>query len=169
MTDLVAIAKGHIAATREALNRRPDWLVLDPDPLMTAVWADMLFPRARSLVRSLQDTADLYLMFVSLCPWLPEAPACSEHRSWRSKFFELSRLELERRGVPWTMVRGHGEDRFENAMKAIGEATEAGRSLSFTRYRSCRRRVLRQAAKLADQLGVGVEIGQHEIWPTAVF
>ena len=29
MTDLVAIAKGHMASTREALNRRPSWLVLD--------------------------------------------------------------------------------------------------------------------------------------------
>ena len=42
MTDLIAIAKGHMAATRDALNRRPPYVILDTDPLMTAVWADML-------------------------------------------------------------------------------------------------------------------------------
>ncbi|GAO39844.1 hypothetical protein SCH01S_39_01290 [Sphingomonas changbaiensis NBRC 104936] len=126
MTDLVAIAKGHMAATREALNRRPAWLVLDTDPLMTAVWADMLFGERDPWFDRFTETADFYLMFDVDLPWVPDGTRMFGTEALRGKFFELSRAELERRDLPWALVGGHGDDRFENAMKAIGEAAERG-------------------------------------------
>ena len=43
MADLVEIAQTHDAMTQAALATGADPLFLDTDPLMTAVWADMLF------------------------------------------------------------------------------------------------------------------------------
>jgi NadR type nicotinamide-nucleotide adenylyltransferase len=127
MTDLVAIAKGHMAATREALNRRPPWLILDTDPLMTAVWADMLFGERDPWFDRFKDTADQYLMFDIDLPWVPDGTRMFGTPELRGRFFDLSRQELERRDLPWTLIGGQGEDRFDNAMAAIGEAAEAGR------------------------------------------
>ena len=126
MTDLVAIAKGHMAATREALNRRPAWLVLDTDPLMTAVWADMLFGERDPWFDRFTETADFYLMFDVDLPWVPDGTRMFGTEALRTKFFELSRRELEQRHLPWALVGGHDELRFESAMKAIGEAAADG-------------------------------------------
>lgn len=126
MTDLVAIAKGHMAATREALNRRPRWLVLDTDPLMTAVWADMLFGERDAWFDRFTDTADFYLMFDIDLPWIPDGTRMFGSEELRARFFDLSRAELERRQVPWRLVGGEGEARFENAMTAIEEAAACG-------------------------------------------
>lgn len=126
MTDLVAIAKGHMAATREALNRRPAWVVLDTDPLMTAVWADMLFGERDPWFDRFTDTADFYLMFDIDLPWIPDGTRMFGTEELRAHFFELSREELDRRGLPWALVSGDGEARFENAMQAIEEAVARG-------------------------------------------
>ena len=126
MTDLVAIAKGHMADTRAALNRRPPWVVLDTDPLMTAVWADMLFGTRDPWFDRFHDTADFYLMFDIDVAWVPDGTRMFGTDELRRRFFDLSRQELERREVPWALVSGDGEERFENAMKAIREAADQG-------------------------------------------
>lgn len=126
MTDLIAIAKGHMAATREALNRRPPWLVLDTDPLMTSVWAEMLFGQRDPWFDRFTETADFYLMFDIDLPWVPDGTRMFGTPELRSRFYELSRAELERRGLPWALVGGQGEDRFDNALAAIREAADAG-------------------------------------------
>ncbi len=122
MTDLVAIAKGHMASMRDALNRRPPWIITDTDPLMTAVWADMLFGQRDAWFDRFADTSDVYLMFDIDLPWVPDGTRMFGTDELRRKFFELSRMELERRGVPWTMVGGQGNDRLENALAAIRDA-----------------------------------------------
>lgn len=126
MTDLVAIAKGHMAAMRDALNRRPPYVVTDTDPLMTAVWADMLFGQRDPWFDRFRDTSDVYLMFDIDLPWVADGTRMFGTDELRRKFFELSKTELERRHVPWTMVQGHGEDRFTNALRAVEEAEERG-------------------------------------------
>jgi NadR type nicotinamide-nucleotide adenylyltransferase len=126
MTDLVAIAKCHMAATREALNRRPPYVVLDTDPLMTAVWADMLFGERDPWFDRFKDTADLYLMFDIDLPWVPDGTRMFGTDELRTRFLELSRQELERRNLPWAMIGGRGEDRFQNAIRVIRQADQRG-------------------------------------------
>lgn len=126
MTDLVRIAKGHMAATRDALAKRPEWLILDTDPLMTAVWADMLFGCRDTWFERFQDTADLYLLFDIDLPWVADGTRLFGETDTRQRFFELSLLELERRGVPYAIIRGEGEERYQNVLRAIAEAAEAG-------------------------------------------
>lgn len=119
MDDLVAIARGHDARTRGLLASGADPLILDTDPLMTAVWADMLFGHRDPWFDAWGNTADLYLLFDMDLPWIDDGTRLFGTPELRRKFFDLSKAELLRRGVRWALVSGQGEARFESALRAI--------------------------------------------------
>jgi len=125
MDDLLSIARTHDAMTqamRAQCNRR---LILDTDPLMTAVWADMLFGRRDAWFDAWRDTADFYLLLDLDLPWIDDGTRFFGSAELRRKFFDLSRAELDRRDVPWALVSGQGEARLENAIAAIPPLTVA--------------------------------------------
>lgn len=122
MADLVAIAREHDAQTRAALAAGPGPVLLDTDPLMTAVWADMLFGRRDPWFDAWTGTADLYLLFDIDLPWVEDGTRMFGSDAARRRFFDLSRAELVRRGVRWAPVSGQGEARFAAAVAAIEAA-----------------------------------------------
>jgi len=119
MADLVAIAVEHDRRTQTLLAAGADPLILDTDPLMTAVWADMLFGHHDPWFDSWDRTADLYLLFDMDLPWIEDGTRLFGTRELRRKFFDLSKAELVRRGVRWTLVSGQGEARLASAIAAI--------------------------------------------------
>jgi NadR type nicotinamide-nucleotide adenylyltransferase len=119
MADLVAIGKGHDERTRAAIDRGADPLILDTDPLMTAVWADMLFERRDPWFDAWTGVADLYLLFDIDLPWIGDGTRMFGSVTARQRFFDLSKAELIRRGVPWALVSGQGEARFRSALAAV--------------------------------------------------
>nr|WP_315383025.1 ATP-binding protein [uncultured Sphingomonas sp.] len=119
MRDLVEIAKTHDAGTRMMLETARLPLILDTDPLMTAVWADMLFGTRDPWFDAWAGTADVYLLFDIDLPWVADGTRLFGTRELRQRFFDLSRAELERRGVRWALVRGEGEARTAAALAAI--------------------------------------------------
>lgn len=125
MRDLLEIAKTHDAGTRTmvAAGLRP--LVLDTDPLMTAVWADMLFGDRDPWFDEWQGYADFYLLFDIDMAWRADGTRMFGTPELRQRFFDLSKAELKRRGVRWALVSGQGEERYANAIAAI-EAVQAG-------------------------------------------
>ncbi|RYY29452.1 MAG: N-acetylglucosamine-6-phosphate isomerase [Sphingomonadales bacterium] len=124
MDDLLSIAKTHDARTLEMIMQGADPLILDTDPLMTAVWADMLFGERDPWFDAWTGTADLYLLLDVDLPWIEDGTRMFGTPELRAKFFDLSKAELERRGVPWVLIGGAGEARFESAVAAI-EAAKA--------------------------------------------
>jgi NadR type nicotinamide-nucleotide adenylyltransferase len=122
MEDLLAIAQTHDALARRLIGEGADPLVLDTDPLMTAVWADMLFGRRDPWFDAWTGTADFYLLFDIDLPWVEDGTRMFGSDEARARFFALSKAELERRGVKWALVRGQGEERFANAVAAVAAA-----------------------------------------------
>lgn len=122
MDDLLAIALTHDAATRAAAQAAPDWLILDTDPLMTAVWADMLFGWRHPWLDAWEDAADLYLLLDIDLPWVADGTRMFGTIKARERFFDLSRAELERRSLRWALVGGTGDARFRNAVAAVEAA-----------------------------------------------
>ncbi|MBA3897496.1 MAG: AAA family ATPase [Sphingomonadaceae bacterium] len=123
MGQLVAIAEGHLAATHTALRSKPEWLILDTDPLMTAVWADMLFGIRDPWFDAFTETADLYLLFDIDLPWIADGTRLFGGHAARRRFFDLSKAELERRGLDWALIGGKTPDaRLANALAAIESA-----------------------------------------------
>lgn len=125
MADLVTIAKAHDAKAQAAVAAGNLPVILDTDPLMTAVWADMLFGRRDPWFDRWGGTADLYLLFDIDLPWEDDGTRFFGTTARRQRFFDLSRAELERRNVPWALVGGEGSRRFLNALDAIQQLTAA--------------------------------------------
>lgn len=123
MADLIMIAHAHDAKTRAAVASGPHPVILDTDPLMSAVWADMLFGRRDPWFQRWDNYADLYLLFDIDLPWEEDGTRMFGTEAERQRFFELSKRELERRGVRWAIVRGEGSRRFLNALAAIESAS----------------------------------------------
>jgi NadR type nicotinamide-nucleotide adenylyltransferase len=122
MADLVTIAQTHDRLTQTARAGGLDPLLLDTDPLMTAVWADMLFGWRDPWFDAWQGTADLYLLLDIDLPWIEDGTRMFGTPTLRQRFFDLSRAELERRGVRWALVGGAGDARLDNALSAITDA-----------------------------------------------
>lgn len=122
MGDLMEIARIHDVGTQMMRAAGIDPLILDTDPLMTAVWADMLFGTRNPWFDAWQGTADLYLLFDTDLPWVEDGTRMFGTPAARQRFFDLSKAELERRGVRWALVSGLGEARLESALAAVREA-----------------------------------------------
>jgi NadR type nicotinamide-nucleotide adenylyltransferase len=122
MADLVMIAHAHDAKVRAAVASGDHPVILDTDPLMTAVWADMLFGRRDPWFDRWDNYADLYLLLDIDLPWVGDGTRMFGSEQTRRRFFDLSKRELERRGVQWTIVGGEGAHRFMNTLRAIDSA-----------------------------------------------
>ena len=122
MDDLVTIGRTHAAMTQALLRQCNQRLILDTDPLMTAAWADMLFETRDPWFDAFQDTADLYLLLDIDLPWVDDGTRFFGEDDRRQRFFDLSRAELERRGLDYRIIGGPPEERFARALEAIAEA-----------------------------------------------
>ncbi len=117
--DLVAIMHGHVAQRRSMAAQARGVLIQDTDPLMTAAWSRMLFGRRDPALDAFVDVGDLYLLMDIDLPWVGDEVRMFPDREDQRRFFELCRDELERRGVPWVLIGGDGDQRFAAALKAI--------------------------------------------------
>jgi NadR type nicotinamide-nucleotide adenylyltransferase len=122
MADLVMIAHAQDTKGRAAVAKGNTPVILDTDPLMSAVWADMMFGRRDPWFARFDNYADLYLLFDIDLPWEADGTRMFGTLEQRQRFFDLSRAELERRGVRWAMVSGEGSRRYLNALAAIEAA-----------------------------------------------
>jgi nicotinamide riboside kinase len=82
----------------------------------------MLFGTRDPWFDAWHDVADLYLLLDIDLPWQEDGTRFFGSAQARARFQALSQAELERRGVRWVQVGGVGEARFDNALKAIGQA-----------------------------------------------
>jgi HTH-type transcriptional regulator, transcriptional repressor of NAD biosynthesis genes len=122
MGDLVTIGRTHAALTQAMLRQCNARLILDTDPLMTAVWADMMFGKRDPWFDEFSATAKLYLLLDIDMPFVDDGLRVYGGDAERRRFFDLSRAELERRGVPYAVINGPAEARFIRALEAIAAA-----------------------------------------------
>ncbi len=113
------IADGHRAATRALLRQANRILVMDTDPVLTAVWSRMLLGQAEPALAEYPETADLYLLTDVDVPWRDDGTRYFPDPRDRARFFALCRAELERRSLPFVILSGPWEHRLEAAAAAI--------------------------------------------------
>lgn len=124
MADLLAIAAGQDAAMRAALAARPEVLLLDTDPLMTAAWAEMLFGAAPDALFA-YPKADLYLLFEADTPWVEDGTRLFGTVAERARFAATAQAMLVRAGVRWERIGGDWASR----QAQVGEAVARARGL----------------------------------------
>lgn len=122
MADLLAIARTQDAMAASARRRCNRRLILDTDPLMTAVWAEMMHGHRDPWFDAWNGYADLYLLLDIDLPWMDDGTRVYGEVGERARFFDLCRAELDRRGVRWALICGEGDARLANALAAIEEA-----------------------------------------------
>jgi HTH-type transcriptional repressor of NAD biosynthesis genes len=103
---LECIALGHIAGRKAAERQAQCLLIEDTDPVLTAVWSDMLLETRAPWLDAYDDYADLYLLCDVDLPWEDDGMRYFPALADRQRFFERCRAELERRGLPYALVQG---------------------------------------------------------------
>lgn len=121
MDDLIAIAEGHAAATRAIAAERPEVLLLDTDPLMTAAWARMLFGEVPDALLAFPK-ADLYLLFEADVPWIADGTRFFGRDDERARFAAIAQDILTETGVDWQRIHGSWQAREAAVVSAITSA-----------------------------------------------
>jgi HTH-type transcriptional repressor of NAD biosynthesis genes len=119
--DLFRIVQGHQASVLAAKRQANKVLIEDTDPVMTAIWSDMLLGKRDPWFDGFNDHADLYLLCDVDLPWVNDGTRYFDNDADRQRFFDLCETELERRGVQYVKVTGDLDQRFDIARYAIRE------------------------------------------------
>jgi HTH-type transcriptional repressor of NAD biosynthesis genes len=119
--DLNNIAAGHQASVAAAKRQANRILIEDTDPVMTAVWSDMLLGYRDPWFDSFKDYSDLYLLNDIDIPWIDDGTRYFPTDDSRRKFFSDCEYELKSRGVNYVKVSGTLGARMLTARAAINE------------------------------------------------
>jgi HTH-type transcriptional regulator, transcriptional repressor of NAD biosynthesis genes len=120
--DLLTIGRTQAAMAHAAAQQANLLLILDTDPLMTAVWSDMMLGARDPWFAAFDNVADLYLLLDIDLPWVDDGTRIYGDTATRVDFFNRCRDELIARGVNWALVSGKGKARTTAALAAITRA-----------------------------------------------
>lgn len=118
LSALLDIARGQDAAIRAAASSRPDLLLLDTDPLMTAAWAEMLHGEVPAELFG-YGKAEHYLLFEPDVPWEADGTRFFGSTQARTRFAKLCEAMLVRTGVRFTRIGGDWAAREAQARAVI--------------------------------------------------
>jgi NadR type nicotinamide-nucleotide adenylyltransferase len=123
MAELVHIGQAQDAMNRAAAARGAELgsplVLFDTDPLITEVWAQMMFGTSDPWFASFSGYADLYLLLDIDLPFVDDGLRVYAGAEERRHFFDLCKSELEARAVRYALVQGEGDTRFDAALAAV--------------------------------------------------
>lgn len=117
--DVEPIARGQLAAEREAESRADRLLVLDTNLLSTLVYGRHYYGHAPLWIADeLHDhPADLYLLCDIDVPWVADSARDRGHM--RHEMHTLFADAVRATGVPFVVIRGTRDERFRAAVEAV--------------------------------------------------
>ena len=113
------IVQGHLASVEAAKRQANRVIIEDTDPVLTAIWSDMLLGTRDPWFADYDDHGDLYILTELDVPWEQDGIRYFGEESERRRFYDLCVAELERRRIPYVRVAGPREQRFMTAVEAI--------------------------------------------------
>jgi len=119
--DLMRIVLGHLAGVHAARRWADRVLIEDTDPVLTALWSDLLIGARAAWFDQFTDAADLYLLTGIDVPFEADEVRYFPADAARRDFHDRCRAELARRGLPFVEVTGDPATRLATAVRAIGE------------------------------------------------
>jgi NadR type nicotinamide-nucleotide adenylyltransferase len=117
--DMLRIAMGHLAARAEAASRANRVLIEDTDPVLTAVWSDMLAGKHDPWFDRFDDYPDLYLVCDIDLPWVQDDVRYFADPERRRNFHLACERELISRGVTFVRISGTADQRRATAIEAV--------------------------------------------------
>jgi HTH-type transcriptional regulator, transcriptional repressor of NAD biosynthesis genes len=119
LEDLRAIRRGHDLMAAAGRRKANKILILDTDAIMTAVWADVLLGARPPDLDRIDDPADFYLLCDIDVPFEADAIRYFPDVAMRKKMFDQAKEELEKRNLPFSIIRGTRAERLSAAIAAI--------------------------------------------------
>lgn len=106
--DLQNIMRGHMASVAAAKKQANRILIEDTDPLLTAVWSDMLLGEGKrgEYLKEYTDFADLYILCGVDIPWVDDGTRYFPDKETRNKFYNLCKQELEKHNLNYIELSG---------------------------------------------------------------
>jgi len=121
LEDVVAIARGQMTRENAATKNARKILFCDTDLLVTKIWCEVVFGTCPGWIEQqfLAHRYDLYLLCSPDIPWEPDP--LRENPDNRKELFELYLKTLKDYKLPFQVVKGLGNLRFENARTFVDE------------------------------------------------
>ena len=119
--DIVVIARGQLENEIKAAAESSGFLFCDTEFTVLKIWSEVKYRRCDPWIIKMfeQHIYDLYLLCDIDLPW--EYDPLREHPEMRQELFERYFNTLSHWGLPFEVIRGIGDDRLGNAVKAITE------------------------------------------------
>ena len=118
-SDLLLIAKGQWSREQEALQSNPSWLFCDTDLRVIKIWSQYKYGRTDPWILQQIDRSecDLYLLKAIDLPWQKDPQR--EHPHQRQELFDIYYEEIRSSGIPYKLIEGEGDARFQMALQAL--------------------------------------------------
>jgi NadR type nicotinamide-nucleotide adenylyltransferase len=117
--DIRRIVLGHLAGVAAARPLANRVLIEDTDPVLTAIWSDVLTGERDPWFSAYRDYPDLYLFCDIDVPWAADSVRYFSNPDERRRFHEACERELTTRGAPVIRLSGSKEQRLATAIAAI--------------------------------------------------
>jgi HTH-type transcriptional repressor of NAD biosynthesis genes len=121
--DMEIIARGHFGEHASYKARANKILVMDTDAITTLAFSEHYYGRTPPYVRDLADRmheyVDLYLFTDIDVPWVPDTSRDLGAPEQRQAMRQYLLVQLERRNLPYALIKGDWGDRFRLAVEAI--------------------------------------------------
>lgn len=117
--DLKYIVQGHMASVSAAKKQSRFYLIEDTDPVMSAVWQDMLLESRHEWFSTFTDYADLYVLCDIDIPWKDDGTRYFKDEYTRRLFYDRCEKELIDRSVKYVKVTGTVEERVKTVLQYI--------------------------------------------------
>lgn len=119
LDDIINIAKGQLINENQIAEKANDLLFCDTELIVTKIWSEHKFGICPGWILDniKNHKYDLYLLCNVDLDWEPDPQR--EHPNLRQYFFDIYKLELEKRDCNFGIVSGKGDERLQNAIKLI--------------------------------------------------
>jgi len=117
--DLVGIAKGQLQLEESMLDQGKPYLFCDTDLRVIKIWSQVKYQSVDPWIldQIAKRSYHAYLLLEPDLPW--EADPQREHPEYRLQLFERYYQELKFSGIPFEVISGMGDRRFEIALESL--------------------------------------------------
>jgi nicotinamide riboside kinase len=115
--DLLTIARLQQAAILEQVDSGAEWVICDTNISVIRIWSEYTYGRVHPEIIQLEKSTPqgLFLLTDTDLPW--EADPLREHPDERNAIFSAYYNLMLKRGVPFRLVFGQGEERISRAIR----------------------------------------------------
>ncbi len=127
--ELHFIVDGHVAHRKTLSLKAGPILFEDTDPLLTAVWAEMLLGRSLPDLEARIELPDHYLLLDANAPWEEDPLRYYGTQEQRQKFFTKIKTKLDAFGASYTLISGNWAEREVQAIAVVEEMLKSPKNL----------------------------------------